>query len=67
MELTLLVGSPDFIWRDGGAELWRYRQDQCVTDFYLYADERGTRVRFIEQLNMENLQALSEPCLMIPE
>ena len=34
--LTDLLGAPSFRRRDKPAELWQYRTQECVIDFFLY-------------------------------
>lgn len=31
-----ILGKPDVVRRDGGAEVWQYRSETCVLDLFLY-------------------------------
>ncbi len=51
--LTQLLGVPSFKRRDPPAEIWRYRDQTCLLDFYLYPfKQAGTgapvKVSFVE-------------------
>lgn len=35
-ELTRMLGDPRFVRRDSDAQLWRYRNDSCILDLFLY-------------------------------
>lgn len=35
--VTGLLGTPGFVRRDRAAQMWRYIDDSCVLDLYLYA------------------------------
>ena len=47
-EVRKLLGAPAFARSDPPAALWQYRQDGCLLDLYLYADNGGHRVRHFE-------------------
>ncbi len=34
--LSDILGEPDVVRRDGGAEVWQYRSEACVLDLFLY-------------------------------
>jgi len=36
-EISGLLGEPGFVRRDRAAQMWRYIDDSCVLDLYLYA------------------------------
>lgn len=38
-QLTALLGVPGFVRRDAPAEIWQYRDGDCVLDLFLYAPE----------------------------
>lgn len=37
-ELTAMLGNPRFVRRDSSAQLWRYRNKNCILDLFLYRD-----------------------------
>ena len=43
-ELARLLGRPDFLRRDGDAEIWQYRAGSCILDLFLYEEPGGMRV-----------------------
>ena len=51
--LRQLLGVPNFKRHDPPAELWRYRDQSCLLDFYLYPPKKGKadapmKVSFVE-------------------
>lgn len=38
--LTVMLGKPALVRRDGEAEVWQYRADRCVLDLFLYGVEK---------------------------
>lgn len=49
-QIAELLGAPAFVRRDNGAEIWQYRNDDCVLHLFLYADPAGNaaRVSYVE-------------------
>lgn len=43
-----ILGAPDFVRRDGNAQIWQYRANHCVLDLFLYQNGSETRVKHAE-------------------
>ena len=43
-----VLGAPDFVRRDGTAQIWQYRATNCILDLFLYKTGNETRVRHAE-------------------
>ena len=43
-----VLGAPDFVRRDGTAQIWQYRATNCVLDLFLYKAGSTTEVRHAE-------------------
>lgn len=43
-----VLGAPDFVRRDGNAQIWQYRATNCVLDLFLYKTGRDTAVKHAE-------------------
>lgn len=43
-----ILGAPDFVRRDGNAQIWQYRANHCVLDLFLYQNGNDTRVKHAE-------------------
>ena len=43
-----VLGAPDFVRRDGNAQIWQYRATNCVLDLFLYNANGGTVVKHAE-------------------
>jgi hypothetical protein len=43
-----VLGAPDFVRRDGNAQIWQYRANHCVLDLFLYQNGSETRVKHAE-------------------
>ena len=65
--LTSLLGTPRFVRRDAGAELWRYRNRACILDLFLYPQgAKGTRratVRYYEARGASKARTTARACL----
>lgn len=46
--LLPVLGAPDFVRRDGPAQIWQYRAENCVFDLFLYRDGGVSRVDHVE-------------------
>ena len=46
--LLPLLGAPDFVRRDGTAQVWQYRAEHCVLDLFLYGNGNDSRVKHVE-------------------
>ena len=44
--LTDLLGTPAFMRKEAPAQLWRYRNETCLLDLFLYNDDDPYRKRF---------------------
>lgn len=56
--LLPVLGAPDFVRRDGPAQIWQYRAENCVFDLFLYRDGDTSRVNHVE---LRERGATSEP------
>jgi hypothetical protein len=63
VELAALLGRPDFLRRDGPAEVWQYRTRSCVLDFFLYDEPDGQRVAHAEARNRAGAAMTARRCL----
>jgi hypothetical protein len=66
--LIRLLGAPSFKRRDAPAEIWRYRNQNCLLDLYLYPPEgsgaaRALQVTFIEARTPQGPGAQVASCL----
>lgn len=43
-----ILGAPDFVRRDGSAQIWQYRATNCVLDLFLYQTGNETHVKHAE-------------------
>lgn len=43
-----ILGAPDFVRRDGAAQVWQYRAENCVLDLFLYAAAGESWVKHVE-------------------
>lgn len=43
-----ILGAPDFVRRDGSAQIWQYRATNCVLDLFLYQNGKETHVKHAE-------------------
>ena len=46
--LADMLGSPDFVRRDGNAEVWQYPAESCILDVFLYRDKGTLSVDYVE-------------------
>ncbi len=60
-QIADLLGTPAFVRRDNGAEIWQYRNDDCVLHLFLYADDVGAspRVSYVELRERSDGRALT--------
>ena len=47
-DIRSLFGTPSLIRREPPAQIWQYRQQDCVLDIYLYEDHRREKVQHAE-------------------
>lgn len=43
-----ILGAPDFVRRDGSAQIWQYRATNCILDLFLYTADNETHVKHAE-------------------
>jgi hypothetical protein len=43
-----VLGAPDFVRRDGNAQIWQYRATSCILDLFLYKANGSTQVKHAE-------------------
>ena len=60
-QLTGMLGEPTFVRRDGGGEIWQYRDSACVLHLFLYRDDRNARVEHVELRHAKDGAALGTP------
>ena len=65
-ELIEIIGEPQFIRRDGPAEIWQYRGVGCTLDIFLYQAATGTphTVNYIETRAKADGPSSNSDCLV---
>jgi hypothetical protein len=43
-----ILGAPDFVRRDGTAQIWQYRATNCILDLFLYQSGSEAQVKHAE-------------------
>jgi hypothetical protein len=63
--LAGLLGTADFKRNDGPAEIWQFRETECVLDVFLYAEptDGGYRVEHVEARDRSLVRAAEETCV----
>ncbi len=64
--LTRLLGAPRFMRRDPPAQLWRYRDEDCILDLFLYVaagKKTGSTVRHFETRSLSKSNMSTRSCL----
>jgi hypothetical protein len=46
--LVGLIGRPDFVRRDGPAQIWQYRSNACILDLFMYGATTDKTVKHAE-------------------
>ena len=46
--LISLIGRPDFVRREGLAQIWQYRANACIFDLFLYGKSTNRKVQHAE-------------------
>jgi hypothetical protein len=46
--LVSVIGRPDFVRRDGSAQIWQYRNARCILDLFVYGGETAEQVKHAE-------------------
>jgi hypothetical protein len=60
-ELVRLLGRPDMLRRDGGAEIWQYRAGACILHLFLYEEGGALLVVHAEARNRTSGRACLAP------
>lgn len=60
--LLPILGAPDFVRRDGPAQIWQYRAENCVFDLFLYGDGDTSRVTHVELRERRATNETAEAC-----
>lgn len=60
-QLTGMLGEPAFVRRDGGGEIWQYRDSACVLHLFLYRVDKAARVEHVELRQADDGTALGTP------
>lgn len=60
--LLPVLGAPDFVRRDGPAQIWQYRAENCVFDLFLYRDGGISRVDHVELRERGATNESAEAC-----
>ncbi len=47
-QVTAILGTPTFVRREEGGEIWQYREHGCILDLFLYRDGETARVDHFE-------------------
>lgn len=61
--LRVAFGPPQFVRKDGSAEMWRYDITSCKAFFFLYANGGSLAVRHVETIPRGTTMAADETCL----
>jgi hypothetical protein len=63
LQVTQLLGRPDFLRRDASAEVWQYRTGECVLDLFLYPEGSVQQVAYVEARSRSAAKIASDPCV----
>jgi hypothetical protein len=61
--LRAQLGTPQFMRRDGGTQMWRYDGAQCRAFFFLYGPQGAETVRHVETVPAGAASAADPLCL----
>jgi hypothetical protein len=61
--IRVAFGAPQFVRKDGPAEMWRYDGASCKAFFFLYPSGSSMAVRHVETLPHPANQAADSTCL----
>ncbi|HEY1962699.1 MAG TPA: hypothetical protein VGG69_09785 [Rhizomicrobium sp.] len=61
--IRVAFGAPQFVRKDGQAEMWRYDGASCKAFFFLYPNGSSMSVRHVETLPHPANQAADSTCL----
>jgi hypothetical protein len=61
--LRALLGTPQFMRRDGSTQMWRYDGAQCRAFFFLYGPQGAEAVRHVETVPAGAASAADPLCL----
>ncbi len=62
-ELAVTFGTPDFLRKENGIQMWRYDVGACRIFFYFYGDGGNERVRYVESLPRGKVETVAPSCL----
>jgi hypothetical protein len=57
------LGRPDLLRREPPAEVWQYRHAACILDLFLYDEDGGKKVVYLEARDLQALEVESRDCL----
>jgi hypothetical protein len=60
--LLPILGAPDFVRRDGPAQIWQYREKNCVFDVFMYREGDTSRVNHVELRERGETDEPAEAC-----
>ena len=61
--LRALLGEPELVRREAPAEIWQYRNENCVFDVFLYDTTGQPKVTYLEARDGEAQQIETRACL----
>jgi len=61
--LSTILGEPELIRREAPAEIWQYRNDNCVLDVFLYDTAGRREVTYVEARDGAAQQIEARACL----
>ena len=62
-DLRVAYGTPSFVRKENGAEMWRYDRKDCRAFFFLYTKDNAQAVRHVETLPHGRDSATDPACL----
>jgi len=62
-QLRVAFGTPAFVRKDSGVEIWRYDGAGCRAFFFLFPDASGLSVRHVETIPRPSGAATDDACL----
>ena len=65
LELEAAFGQAELIRKEGSNQVWQYRSNACVLDFYLVAPQtdKPLNVAYVETRTLQNAEINLESCL----
>ena len=63
-EVEQLLGRPGLVRRESPAEIWQYQTVNCVLDVFLYDQDDGSRVTYVEARSADAAEPVAaDDCL----